>query len=81
MKIIITVIACVFIGIMTALVISVSKIEETARKYYQLERRDNMEYQIMLDADSIIIWDNDRYVGALPYDGSKLDSLLQQDNE
>lgn len=51
------------------------------KNYQQVQARDNMEYQIMLEADSIVIWDNTRYVGSLPYDDSKLDSLLRQDNE
>ena len=51
------------------------------KNYQQVQARDNMEYQIMLEADIIVIWDNNRYIGSLPYDNSKLDSLLRKDNE
>lgn len=74
-----------FLGIiaisMIFITINVMTIDETLREYQQVQERDNMEYQLMLGPDSIRIWDNERYVGALPYDNSKLDSLLRQDNE
>lgn len=56
-------------------------IKETQQSTYNLEERNNQEYQVMLDRDSIIIWDNQRWVGSIPYSDSKFDSLIFKDNE
>lgn len=42
--------------------------------------RQNLEYQMIIEDDSIIIFDRDRFVGKVELQG-QLDSLMIKDNE
>jgi hypothetical protein len=60
---------------------SESQIVRAIDALYALESRDNIEYQIMLEADSIVVWQDQRHVGTIPYGNSAIDSLFIKDNQ
>lgn len=47
----------------------------------EIEKPDFANYQLIMDVDSMKVWDGERYVGAVPYDSSKISILLTKDNE
>lgn len=60
----------------------VNRLRKVAEYTYQLEERDNMEYQIMLMDSTIVIWNNLRHVGTLQRGQDKvLDSIFLKDNQ
>lgn len=69
------------IACLVTITLVLANINETLHKYQQVQARDNIDYQIMLENDSITIWDGNRYVGSLQYNNNSLDSLLRRDNE
>jgi hypothetical protein len=48
---------------------------------YGTDKTTVRDYQIEVTNDSTIIYDGNRKVGSLPYEGSKLDSIIDKDNQ
>jgi hypothetical protein len=69
---------CIVLFLVAGLYFSV-KTTSTLQSINQRLDRQNMEYQIVLEDDSIIVFDKNRFVGKVKCQG-QLNSLMIEDN-
>ena len=70
---------CIVLFLVAGLYFSV-KTTSTLQSINQRLDRQNIEYQMVVEDDSIIIFDKNRFVGKVKIQG-QLDSLILEDNQ
>lgn len=70
---------CIVLFLVAGLYFSVTIFKDIRSLNQRLDRQ-NVEYQLVIEDDSIIIFDKNRYVGKVKVEG-QLDSLLIEDNQ